>query len=299
MASMREIKSRIAATKKTSQITKAMYMVSASKLKKAEKAIKGFRPLMYHLKNMIYNIIDDDDLVSHPMMIDRQASKICYILVSSDRGLAGPYNSSVFKAFSAHVARYHISNDEFVVAPIGFKAFSYAKRMNFELLNNKPINVRDDIQFIDFEGITKMFQRDYLDEKIDSIIVFYNQFINTITQKVKYTQIIPIVNNQDKEKEEKEEKDKDNGKMKLIYNYEPSPQAIIDHLIPLYVENTLYGLILEAKASEHASRMTAMKSATDNAEEVIETLQLHYNRARQAAITIELTDIIGGANAVN
>jgi len=107
------------------------------------------------------------------------------------------------------------------------------------------------------------------------------------------------VNNQDKEKEEKEEKDKDNGKMKLIYNYEPSPQAIIDHLIPLYVENTLYGLILEAKASEHASRMTAMKSATDNAEEVIETLQLHYNRARQAAITIELTDIIGGANAVN
>jgi len=296
MASMREIKSRITATKKTSQITKAMYMVSAAKLKKAERAIKGFRPLMYRLKDMIDNIIEGDDLVTHPMLEDREVGKICYILVSSDRGLAGPYNSSIFKAFSAHVARHHISQDEFIVAAIGFKAFSYAKRMNFELLNEEPINVRDDIQFIDFEGVTKMFQRDYLAGKMDSIIVFYNHFINTISQEVKYTQILPIVSNSElKVKEEQ----KDSSNVKLIYNYEPSPQEIINHVIPMYVENTLYGLILEGKASEHASRMTAMKSATDNAEDVIDTLQLHYNRARQAAITIELTDIIGGANAVN
>ena len=294
MASMREIKSRIIATKKTSQITKAMYMVSASKLKKAERAIKGFRPLMHRLRDMIDKILENDDLVSHPMLIDREVGKICYILVSSDRGLAGPYNSSIFKAFGAHVDRHHISHDEFVVAAIGFKAFSFAKRMNYELLNDEPINVRDDIQFIDFNSITEMFKKDYLTEKIDSIIVFYNHFINTLTQEVKYTQILPIINgHQPKEKVE------ESSKIKLIYNYEPSPQMIIDHLIPMYVENTLYGLILEAKASEHASRMTAMKSATDNAEDVISTLQLHYNRARQAAITIELTDIIGGANAVN
>ncbi len=293
MASMREIKSRIKATKKTAQITKAMHMVSASKLKKAERAIKGFRPLMYRLRDMIDNILlEGDDLISHPMLEDREVGKICYILVSSDRGLAGPYNSSIFKAFSAHIARHHISQDEFVVATIGFKAFSYAKRMKYELLNEEPINVRDDIQFIDFNKITEVFQQDYLSGKIDSIIVFYNHFINTITQEVKYTQILPILNRHNPNEE------KDNG-IKLIYNYEPSPQMIIDHLIPMYVENTLYGLILEAKASEHASRMTAMKSATDNAEDVIGTLQLHYNRARQAAITIELTDIIGGANAVN
>ena len=295
MASMRDIKSRITATKKTSQITKAMYMVSASKLKKAERAIKGFRPLMYRLRDMIDNIIEGDDLVSHPMLIDREVGKICYILVSSDKGLAGPYNSSIFKAFSAHVARHHVSQDEFVVAAIGFKAFSFAKRMNFELLNEAPINVRDDIQFIDFNSITEMFQHDYLSGKIDSIIVFYNHFINTLTQEAKYTQILPIINGHQPNKKV----ENDSSGIKLIYNYEPSPQAIIDHLIPMYVENTLYGLILEAKASEHASRMTAMKSATDNAQEVIETLQLHYNRARQAAITIELTDIIGGANAVN
>jgi len=294
MASMRDIKSRITATKKTSQITKAMHMVSASKLKKAERAIKGFRPLMYRLRDMIDNILEGDIEVSHPMLTDREVGKICYILVSSDKGLAGPYNSSIFKAFNAHVARHHISQDEFVVAAIGFKAFSYAKRMKYDLLNDSPINVRDDIQFIDFNNITQIFQKDYLSGKIDSIIVFYNHFINTINQEVKYTQILPIIDSNQSTKKAEEL-----SGVKLIYNYEPSPQMIIDHLIPMYVENTLYGLILEAKASEHASRMTAMKSATDNAEEVISTLQLHYNRARQAAITIELTDIIGGANAVN
>lgn len=294
MASMRDIKSRITATKKTSQITKAMYMVSASKLKKAERAIKGFRPLMYRLRDMIDNILEGDIEVNHPMLEDREVGRICYILVSSDKGLAGPYNSSIFKAFTAHVARHHISQDEFVVAAVGFKAFSYAKRMKYKLLNDSPINVRDDIQFIDFNAITEMFQKDYLSGKIDSIIVFYNHFINTINQEVKYTQILPIIDNQ-----QPTQKAEEHVGVKLIYDYEPSPQMIIDHLIPMYVENTLYGLILEAKASEHASRMTAMKSATDNAEEVISTLQLHYNRARQAAITIELTDIIGGANAVN
>lgn len=289
---MREIKSRITATKKTSQITKAMHMVSASKLKRAERSIKGFRPLMYRLREMIDNLLQTDD-VSHPMLTVREVKKTCYIIVSSDRGLAGPYNSAVFKAFMAHVKEHHQSNDEFLVATIGHKAHSFVRRMGYERVNKEAINVRDDIQFIDFTSVTREFMNEYLHDKIDEIIVFYNHFINTITQEVAQHQLLPITNGNVKEKEE------DTGGLKLIYNYEPSPQLIIDHLLPMYVENTLYGIILDAKASEHASRMTAMKSATDNAEEVIQTLQLHYNRARQAAITIELTDIIGGANAVS
>jgi F-type H+-transporting ATPase subunit gamma len=288
MASMREIKSRITATKKTSQITKAMHMVSASKLKKAEKAIKGYRPLMNQLRGMIDSILETDD-ISHPMLVTREIKQTCYILVSSDRGLAGPYNSSVFRAFTAHVNETHPEGD-FVVATIGHRAFSFAKRSGYNTLNSEPINVRDDIQFIDFKAVTEQFIADYLADRIDKIVVFYNHFINTITQQVDSMQILPIVNGHVVEEE---------PGIKLIYNYEPNPQAIIDHLLPMYVENTLYGIILDAKASEHASRMTAMKSATDNAEDVIKTLQLHYNRARQAAITIELTDIIGGANAVN
>lgn len=291
MASMREIKSRITATKKTSQITKAMHMVSASKLKKAERSITGFRPLMKRLRGMIDNLLDTDDL-SHPMLITRDIKQTCYILVSSDRGLAGPYNSSVFRAFNTYVTEHHPNND-FLVATIGFKAHSYAKRNNYNLINKEAINVRDDIQFIDFKEVTENFISDYLHDKIDKIVVFYNHFVNTITQNVEHFQLLPIVN------EPKEETEINDHEIKLIYEYEPNPQAIIDHLLPMYVENMLYGIILDAKASEHASRMTAMKSATDNAEDLIGTLQLHYNRARQAAITTELTDIIGGANAVS
>lgn len=294
MGSMREIKSRITATKKTAQITKAMHMVSASKLKKAEKIIKSYRPLIIKLREMIDNLLDSDDTLIHPMLVEREKKVVCYVLVSSDRGLAGPYNSSVFKAFTAFVGENHQSSDEFVVATIGFKAYSFAKRMKYKMLNEDILNIRDDIQFIDFKTVIDRFTKDFLNGQIDSIVVFYNHFVNIMTQIVEHEQILPITNG--RIKKEKKEEDKD---LKLIYNFEPSPQVIIDHLLPMYVENTLYGMILEAKASEHASRMTAMKSATDNAEEVIHTLQLHYNRARQAAITIELTDIIGGANAVN
>ena len=293
MATMREIRSRITATKKTSQITKAMHMVSASKLKKAEKAITGFRPLMKRLRAMIDNVLDQDD-IAHPMLVERPIDKTCYIIVSSDRGLAGPYNSSVFKAFQAHISEQHQSNSEFVVAPIGYKAMSFAKRMGYPLLNAEAIHVRDDVQFIDFQSVTVEFMKSFLRGDIDKIIVFYNHFVNTITQTVDQLQLLPVVNGFHKDEEEEAIPG-----MNLIYNYEPSPRVIINHLLPLYVENTLYGIILDAKASEHAARMTAMKSATDNAEDIIKTLQLHYNRARQAAITMELTDIIGGANAVN
>lgn len=294
MASMREIKSRITATKKTAQITKAMHMVSASKLKKAEGVIKSYRPLVFKLREMIDNLLNSDDTINHPMLVEREIQVTCYVLVTSDRGLAGPYNSSIFKAFIAFLEENHKSNDEFVVATVGFKAYSFAKRMNYRMLNEEVINVRDDIQFIDFKSVIDLFTKQFLSGSIDNIVVFYNHFINIMTQNVEQIQILPITNGNKKEKKPEDEKD-----LKLIYNFEPNPQAIIDHLVPMYVENTLYGMILEAKASEHASRMTAMKSATDNAEDVIHTLQLHYNRARQAAITIELTDIIGGANAVN
>ena len=178
MASMREIKSRITATKKTSQITKAMHMVSASKLKKAERTIKSFRPLMHRLRDMIDNILEGDELISHPMLEDRVAKKVCYILVSSDKGLAGPYNSSIFKAFTSYINEVHESSDDFVVATIGFKAFSFAKRMKFELLNKEPINVRDDIQFIDFNKVTEMFMNDYT-----TFILDYLQILNNLIDR--------------------------------------------------------------------------------------------------------------------
>jgi F-type H+-transporting ATPase subunit gamma len=292
MATMREIHSRINATKKTAQITKAMHMVSAAKLKKAEKAIKEYHPLMHRLHQMIDKLLEQDD-IQHPMLTKREVQKTCYIIVSSDRGLAGPYNSSIFKAFEAYVKKHHKSHDEFVVAPVGYKAMSFVKRNNYPLLHEEAIHVRDDIQFLDIKPVTRKIMDDYIKGETDQIIVFYNHYVNTITQQVEHTLILPITMQKSDEQEVVEES------LKKIYTFEPNPSAIIDDLLPMYVENMLYGIILDGKASEHASRMTAMKSATDNAEDVIKTLRLHYNRARQAAITMELTDIIGGANAVN
>jgi F-type H+-transporting ATPase subunit gamma len=298
MASMRDIKTRINATKKTSQITRAMHMVSASKLKKAERSIKSYRPLMHQLDMMLDTLLKSDDVLSHPMLHDREVEKTCYILVSSDRGLAGPYNANVFKKFQADIKNIHQSNDEFVIAPIGYKAFSFAKHNGYNILFNESVNVRDDIQFIDFKDTTERFIKDYLRGMIDKIVVYYNEFVNTLTQVVRDRQLLPInqeaimLSNDEKHQERHQERH-------MMFLYEPNPQAIVDQLMPMYVENMLYGYILDAKASEHAARMTAMKSATDNAKDLIKTLQLHYNRARQAAITIELTDIIGGANAVN
>jgi len=293
MASMRDIKSRINATKKTSQITKAMHMVSASKLKKAERSIKSYRPLMYQLNKMLDTLLKSDDELSHPMLEHREVEQTCYILVSSDRGLAGPYNANVFKKFQADINERHASKDEFIVAPIGYKALSFVKRNGYNMLFDETVHVRDDIQFIDFKATTERFMKDYLRGTIDKIVVYYNEFVNTLTQVVRDRQLLPI--DQEAIVIPKEEEISEH----IMFTYEPSPQSIVNQLMPMFVENMLYGYILDAKASEHAARMTAMKSATDNAQDLIKSLQLHYNRARQAAITIELTDIIGGANAVN
>lgn len=296
MRSMRDIKQRINATQKTSQITKAMHMVSASKLKKAERSIVRFRPLTERLYKSVARVIGNDRDLSHTILEGREIEKTVYILISSDRGLAGPYNASVFKAFQQYIERHHQSHDEFIVATLGFKAFSFAKRKNYPVLNTEVIQVRDDVQFLDFQSVTDQFIKGYLSGVYDRVVVFYNKFINTLNQEVRHETIMPLEKNPILEALKEEEK---TGPYRRMYHYEPSAGAVLSQLLPMVIINALYGMVLEAKASEHAARMTAMKSATDNAKELIRDLQLQYNRARQDAITIELTDIIGGANAVN
>jgi len=300
MASMRDIKQRINATEKTSQITKAMHMVSASKLRKAERSIYAFRPLAKRLSKVLSNVLSTDSELTHPMLEAREIHKTAYIIVSSDRGLAGPYNSNTFKAFEKHVKETHESHDEFVIIALGFKAFNFARRNGYELMNDDVIQVRDDIQFVDFQPISDRFIKAYLSGEVDKIDVFYNEYVNTLTQNVKNQTLVPLEFNPmvDTIQDAKNDESTEEG-FKLLYFYEPSASNVLYQLMPMYVVNTLYGMILESKASEHASRMTAMQSATDNANDLIDSLQLKYNRARQNAITIELTDIIGGSEAVN
>jgi len=284
MASLRDIKKRIEATRKTSQITKAMNMVSASKLRKVEKKFKAFQPVKEQIKHLLEHVISTNPEYRHPLLEQREIKKVGYILVTSDRGLAGPYNSQILKYFENIIKD---DDHDFIVGTIGYKAYSYCKKKKYPMLNKESINSRDDIKFIDFQAMSRAFIKLYLSREVDKIVMIFSDYINTISQVVRDEVLLPIT---DLIKEKK---------MVSNYIFEPSTEEVIDQLLPIYLENTLYGIILDAKTAEHASRMTAMKNATDNAKEIIHKQNLIYNRARQAQITIELTDIIGGANAVN
>lgn len=287
MASLREIKNRIEATRKTSQITKAMNMVSAAKLKRVEKKHMAFGPIKTRVKRLIEDVLSSNPEITHPLLESRELKKTGYILVTSDRGLAGPYNTNVIRYFEQWVKEKHRSKKEYIVGTIGYKGYSYCKRKGIPLLNAESINSRDDVRFIDFQAMSRAFIELYLAKGVDRIVMIYSHFVNTLSQEVKSEVLLPIT-------------DLISSKEHLISNYlfEPSTEEVVSSLLPIYLENTLYGIILDAKTSEHASRMTAMKSATDNAKEIIQKQKLIYNRARQAQITLELNDIIGGANAV-
>ena len=284
MASLRDIKKKIEATKKTSQITKAMNMVSASKLRKVEKQFKAFQPIKAKVKQLLEHVLSTSPEYTHPLLETREIKKVGYILVTSDRGLAGPYNSQILKYFENLIEE---DKHDYVIGTIGYKAYSYCRKKGYPLLNKESINSRDDLKFIDFQAMSRAFIKLYLDRGVDKIVMIYADYINTISQEVKAEVLLPITDLIKKKTSVSE------------YIFEPSIFEVIDQLLPIYLENTLYGIILDAKTSEHASRMTAMKNATDNAKEIIHKQNLIYNRARQAQITIELTDIIGGANAVN
>ena len=281
-ASMKDIKARIDATKKTSQITKAMNMVSASKMKRAEKEIRQFSTFMEKIEEVVTNVVTNADVdVYHPLLLKRDLEKVAYVLVTSDRGLAGGYNSNVLKQFASDCL---MTECESAVYAIGKKAYSFVNNKGYNLSNKQIIQNKDTVTFSNVKVIANDLVKMYVDGEVDKVVIYYSHFINTLNQEVRVKTLLPIETHEDQ-----------SGK---IYEFEGGAQTIIDNVLPLYVENIIYGIILDAKASEHASRMTAMQSATDNALEIIDTLQLYYNRARQASITLELTDIIGGANAV-
>lgn len=281
----RDIKNKIEATKKTSQITKAMNMVSASKLRRAEKVMKDYLPFMQSVKNTIVQILNSNLDIKHKMLEKRDVKKTGYLLITSDRGLAGGYNNNLFRQFLNDVNVKHQSNDDFYLGIIGSKGYYYFKSKDMNLINQRIINIRDDVQFIDIMEIIQKLIDMYILEEIDEIIIYYNKYINTLKQDITREVILPIESIDGEEKE-------------IIYDFEPSPQKVLNTLMPIYIQNLIYGIILNAKTSEHAARMTAMKSATDNAKEIVETLTTHYNRARQASITQELTEIVSGAAAL-
>ncbi len=281
-ASIREIKQRMIATKKTSQITNAMNMVSASKLKQSQREINGFIPYTETIEDIIINLANSGEKLEHPLLTPREVKKTCYILITSDRGLAGSFNSNLCKLISKA-----IEGKDYVVATLGTKGYLYCKHKKINTID-KIIRMPDEIYFEDVYPLVNEIIHSYISGTIDEVVIVYNHFVNTLHIVPEFKIILPIQQEFTNEKH-----------VNQLYDYEGGVDSILDAVLPLYVKNVVYGIILDSKTSEHASRMTAMKNATDNAKEVIQNLEIKYNRARQTAITLELTDIIGGANAAS
>lgn len=280
-ASLRTVKTRINATKSTAQITKAMNMVSASKVRRAEKAYNEYKDYMQKITNLVGDLITANR-EKHPMLEERPVKRIGYIIITSDRGLAGSYNGNISKKLIEEINSIEC---DYIIGALGRKGYSFCEKSNLKMINNEPILIRDDVDFVDIKFFASGLIQKYINQEIDKIVVIYNKYINSITTETIAQTLLPI---------EKVEYSASN----IDYEYEQGALKTLDLILPMYVENTLFGIILNSKTSEHSSRMTAMKNATDNAEEVINQLQVLYNRARQSAITAELTDIVAGASAV-
>jgi F-type H+-transporting ATPase subunit gamma len=285
VASLKDIQNRIGSTKKTKQITKAMEMVSASKLNKAEQNAKSFVPYSEKIKEVVGNIARAGVNVDHPMLKARDVKKVGYFVITSDRGLAGAYNSSILRKVYRTIQDRHQSEDEYTVIAVGRVGRDFFKKRGIPV-SKEIIGMADQPDFADIKELAAETVQMYVDGVIDELNLYFNHYVSAISQEVTSKKLLPLTDLHQ------------GGKSSSSYEYEPGQEEILEVLLPQYAESLIYGALLDGKASEHAARMTAMKSATDNADDLIGDLTLSYNRARQAAITQEITEIVGGAAAL-
>ncbi|MFT8320428.1 MAG: ATP synthase F1 subunit gamma [Bacillus sp. (in: firmicutes)] len=285
MASLRDIKSRINSTKKTSQITKAMQMVYSAKMNRAVLNVKSFAPYMTKMEEVTHSVALGSSSAAHPMLQNRPVKKTGYIIISSERGLAGAYNSNVLRKLSQTIRERHQSKDEYAIIVIGRLGRDFLVKQGFNVVLD-VIGIPDLPDFLDIKDVASKSVGMFADGTYDELNIYYSHYVSAIQQDVVEKKILPLT-------------DLDSTATTLTsYEFEPSAEEILDALLPQYAESLIYGALLDSKASEHSARMTAMKNSTDNAKEIIDNLSLVYNRARQAAITQEITEIVGGAAAL-
>lgn len=283
---LKDIQDRIDSTRSMKKITGAMEMVSASKLNRAEENAKTFVPYSEKLQEIVANIAANNSNAEHPMLQSREVKKTAYFVITSDRGLAGPYNSNVLRNVHQTIHERHASSDEYVVIVAGRVGSEFFNKRNIPIAKS-ILGLADQPNFADIKELAQETVQMFTDHEIDELNIFYNHFVSRITQQVTSKKLLPLT-------------DIDTGTAagaKSAYEYEPGEKEILDVLLPQYAESLIYGALLDAKASEHAARMNAMRNATDNAEDIVDDLSLKYNRARQAAITQELSEIVSGVAA--
>ena len=286
MAVGKEIKTKISSVKNTQKITNAMEMVAASKMRKAQDSMAASRPYATNIRNVIGHIALGNLEYRHSYMEERETKRVGYIVVSTDRGLCGGLNTNLFKKVLSDAAEKQASGADVEFGVIGSKATSFFNSMGAKV-TAQISGLGDNPSLTDLVGSVKVMLKAYDDGEIDKLYVVYNKFVNTMTQEATIDQLLPLPKSDDEEISHRWD-----------YIYEPDANVLLDQLLVRYIESQVYQGVVENIACEQASRMVAMKAATDNAGELIKDLQLVYNKARQAAITQELGEIVAGAAAV-
>jgi len=293
MASLRDIRQRIRSVKNTQKITGAMKMVAAAKLRRAQEAIMAARPYSNELEETLGRVAarvatqSGNDNV-HPLLQEHADPKrVLLVVVTSDRGLCGAFNVNILRRAQQFVRENQGKYEELHVAAIGRRGAEFFQKRNTETVRNFT-GVFDELTFRRASEIAEGIAKEYTEEGLDAVYILYNEFKSAIAQEVQLKQILPLARGEHDVTEEEGE-----------YIYEPSAEEVLNKLVPRYVATLVWRALLESFAAEHGARMAAMDNATKNAKDLVERLMLQYNRARQAAITVELMEIVGGAEALN
>ncbi len=291
MAGAKEIRTQIASIKSTQKITRAMEMVAAAKMRKAQDRMHASRPYAEKMRTVIGHLAMAHPQVKHPFMEKREVKAVGYIIVSSDRGLCGGLNNNLFRRLVKDVRKLHDDNIDVRYCLVGSKAVAFFSRVGGEVLA-QVTQIGEAAHMEDLVGTVKVMLDAYVEGKVDEIRVAYNRFVNTMTQEPVVDQLVPLP--------ESEEDEEEVARLRTHwdYIYEPDADVVLNDLLARYVESLAYQAVVENGACEQSARMVAMKAASDNAGSLIDELELVYNKARQAAITQEISEIVSGAAAV-
>jgi F-type H+-transporting ATPase subunit gamma len=288
MATLRDIKGRIKGVKSTQQITKAMKMVAASKLRRAQENVINARPYAQKIWQSLSHLAIENDINTNPFLVQREVKNAAYVVITADRGLCGAFNSNLIKEAVKNINE-EVNNAKVNVKLycVGKKGFDFFSKRSYNVYE-KNIGVFSSLKYSEALKISQKIISAYLDGTVDKVIIIYNEFKSIIHQKIVVEQFLPIT----LVSEETEKK------IQPVYIYEPDQKSIFNYLLPKHLKAQMWRILLESNASELGARMTAMDNASTNAKELIRTLQLKYNKERQAAITKELLEIVAGANAL-
>jgi len=299
MASLKDIRSRIGSVKNIRKITRAMEMVAAARLRRAEQRIESLRPYADAIRRMTRRAAEAaENIPSLPILQEReQVSTVGLLLVTGDRGLAGPFNSQIIRAGNRRAGELRTDGTNVVWYASGRRGESSLRFRNLDLADSWT-GFTDRPAFSDARAIADGLASAYVDEKVDQVEVIYNGYISAMRQEVRHETLLPLQHADILGDEEEEEPEEEEQHKRALWIYEPDPEEILARLVPDYVEISIYRALLESTASEHGARMSAMRSASDNAAELIDNLTLEANRQRQAEITQEIMEVVAGAEGL-